>query len=409
MRFAYLDCFAGISGDMFLAALGDAGVPAEVLQQAVAQLGIGATVEFERVDRSGVSAYKANVMEQGKLAESADKHTHEHTHQHSHGRSLSSIRKLIQAATLDGSVKLRAIRTFELLGEAEAQIHNVPVEKIHFHEVGAVDAIADIVAASAGIEHLAAQGPVQWYCSPVNVGSGVVECAHGTLPVPAPATALLLRGVPTYAAHIEKELTTPTGAAILRALEPIFGSQPTMNVQAIGYGAGTRNPKGFANVLRLCVGEGSDAQEAETLVILESAIDDMNPQLLAHLAEQLLQAGAVDVMQTPVIMKKGRAGILLTVLSKPQDAARFRQMIFRESTTLGIRMHEEKRFALPRAIETVATEFGDIRVKLGMLDGEVLNIAPEYEDCRAAAELHKVAVKIVMQAAIVAYSAGKKS
>ena len=289
MRIAYLDCFAGISGDMFLGAMVHAGVPVEMLQQATYSLNLNASLKLERVDRSGISSTKMNVFESDSLAEAPTAnpsstehqhdhpyphepatHTHEdsstlshepehthphghsHSHSHSHGRHLSEIRRLINSADLSPEIKATAIHAFELLGAAEAKIHNIPVEKIHFHEVGAVDAIVDIVAAAAGIHYLKIE---RWHCSPLNVGGGMVDCAHGRFPVPAPATADLLRGMPTYSAHIEKELITPTGAAILRALCPTFGSQPSMRVDQIGYGAGSRNPGKFPNVLRLSLGE----------------------------------------------------------------------------------------------------------------------------------------------------------
>ena len=302
MRVAYIDCFAGIAGDMLLGALVDAGVPAEVLADATAALGLGASLRIERVERSGISCTKVHVLEGDHLAEAhaetcASEHTHDdaahghghehshkhehahaeneahahghshshehthdgvaHTHEHSHahGRSLSAIRRLIHDAALDGPVKQTAIRAFELLGHAEAKVHNVAVEEIHFHEVGAVDAIVDIVAASAGIHSL---NVAAWHSSPINVGGGTVVCAHGTFPVPAPATADLLRGLPTYSAHVEQELVTPTGAALLRAIDPVFGPQPAMRVERIGYGAGTRNSKDFPNVLRVSVGEASE-------------------------------------------------------------------------------------------------------------------------------------------------------
>ena len=290
MRIAYLECFAGISGDMFLGALLDAGVSPEVLHDAVSALNLGASLSLSRVDRSGISSTKVEVLENGKPAEAAshshshehhthdDKaHTHSHSHSHSHsheehhhddsthnepthshshthGRSLTTIRQLISSAKLADPIKRTAVHAFELLGTSEARIHNVDIEKIHFHEVGAVDAIVDIVAVSAGIHAL---GIDAWYASPLNVGGGMVDCAHGHFPVPAPATADLLRGLPTYSAHIQKELVTPTGAALIRALAPTFGVQPAMRVEKIGYGAGSRNPKDFPNVLRLSIGETS--------------------------------------------------------------------------------------------------------------------------------------------------------
>jgi len=430
MRIAYLDCFAGIAGDMFLGALIDAGVPPQVLHDATAALNLNASLKIETVDRSGISCTKVNVLEGEVLAE---EHSHEHetqTHQqplsdevyspqpktqhlhkgghahthhhesHTHGRSLSVIRTLIQTAPLAEPVKQMAIRAFKLLGASEAKIHNVPVEKIHFHEVGAVDAIIDIVAASAGIHHLQIGA---WYCSPLNVGGGMVECAHGTFPVPAPATADLLRGIPTYSAHVQKELVTPTGAALLRALDPIVGQQPAMTVETIGYGAGTRNPTNFPNVLRLSIGESSDAALEQTVTVLETALDDLSPQILAYVTEAALAQGALDVMLTPVIMKKGRPGTLLTVLCNEADSAALQKLILSETSTLGIRIRQDRRTTLDRSHSIVTTEFGEIRMKIGSLAGEELNAAPEFEDCRAAALQHNVPLKMVQQAAIVAY------
>jgi pyridinium-3,5-bisthiocarboxylic acid mononucleotide nickel chelatase len=446
MRIAYLDCFAGIAGDMFLGALIDAGVPLDVLQHATAALNIGATLRTEKVDRSGISSTKVHVLEGGHLAEQvytrqpeqqhrhktghahthdhedahehadaherADAHTHEthsHEHPHTHGRSLTAIRTLIQAAPLADPVKRTAIRIFELLGQSEARIHNVPIEDIHFHEVGAVDAIVDIVAASAGIHHLRIGA---WHCSAINVGGGTVVCAHGTFPVPAPATADLLRGLPTYSAHVQKELVTPTGAAVLRALDPVFGPQPAMRVDRIGYGAGTRDLRDFPNVVRLSVGESVDATGAPSqshdassgvVTVLETALDDLSPQVLAYVAEAALASGALDVMLTPVIMKKGRPGTLLTVLCNPSDSAALERLILSETSTLGVRIRQDRRSCLDRGHTTVTTPYGDIRIKIGSLSGETLNAAPEFEDCRTAAAKHHIAVKQVQQAAIAAY------
>ena len=438
MRIAYLDCFAGISGDMFLGALIDAGVPLQVLQDATTALNVGATLRTEKVDRSGISCTKVHVLEGGHLADqpiapqqqqkheahsvqpktqhlhkTGHPHTHDHDHthvdstaaSHTHGRSLTTIRALIQAAPLAGPVQRTAIRAFELLGASESKIHNVPIDDIHFHEIGAVDAIVDIVAASAGIHHLNADA---WYCSPINVGSGTVVCAHGTFPVPAPATADLLRGAPTYSAHVQMELVTPTGAALLRALDPTFGPQPAMRVDHIGYGAGTRNSRDFPNVMRLSVGEAAGISAphddgTQIVTVLETALDDITPQVLAHVAEAALAAGALDVMLTPVLMKKGRPGTLLTVLCNPSESRTFEQLILRETTTLGIRIREDRRACLDRTYATVSTPYGDIRIKIGSLAGEALNAAPEFEDCRTAAATHRTSVKQVQLAAIAAY------
>jgi uncharacterized protein (TIGR00299 family) protein len=319
---------------------------------------------------------------------------------------------MIQASKLSAPVIRTAVRAFELLGDSEARIHNVPVEEIHFHEVGAVDAIVDIVAASAGIHALGAD---KWMASPVNVGGGMVDCAHGRFPVPAPATADLLRGVPTYSANVQMELVTPTGAALLRVLMEekglTFGPQPAMTVHKIGYGAGSRDPKGFPNVLRLSVGEASAASQAghghphdaETVTVLETALDDLSPQVLAHVAEIALQRGALDVMLTPVIMKKGRPGTLLTVLCNPGERAALERLLLTETSTLGIRVREDKRSCLDRTFTTVQTAYGPVKMKIGSLRGEELNANPEFEDCRAAAAAHAVPVKQVQQAAIAAY------
>ena len=460
MRIAYLDCFSGAAGDMFLGALVDAGVPRAVLEDAAAALQIGASLQFETVDRSGISATKVHVLEGGLLAdapgneqllpqqvaeESLTKHAqtqhwhgsgHAHPHgsgdavgpavepeqeeqPHAHGRSLSEIRGMIQDSALAAEVKTLAIRAFDLLGHSEAKIHNVNLDEVHFHEVGAVDAIVDIVAAAAGLVHLRVDA---WHCSPINVGGGTVRCAHGIFPVPAPATADLLRGAPTYSAHLQKELVTPTGAALLRALEPGFGPQPAMAVEQIGYGAGTRNPAGFPNVLRLSIGDAhcAGAQPiatgspdprssalgngaVQTVSVLEVALDDATPQLLAYVTELVLRQGALDVMLSPVTMKKGRAGTMLTLLAEPEDTGKFEQMLLRETTTLGLRVRQDRRVCLQRSHLVVQTAFGPIRVKIGSAGGETLNAHPEFEDCRKAAAESGIPLKRVQAAAVAAY------
>ena len=437
MRVAYLECFAGASGDMFLGALLGAGVPTAVLEDAVRALDIGASLRIEKVDRSGINATKVHVLENGRVADAGESspaghshrhehthshahtsephhheehahshqhtHVHEQTHEHAHGRSLTQIRALISGAPLDSRVQQLALRTFELLGAAEAKIHNVPVDRIHFHEVGAVDAIVDIVASCAGIVHL---NVGRWYSSPLNVGGGMIDCAHGRFPVPAPAAAELSRGMPTYSAHIEKELLTPTGAALLCALEPTFGPQPAMRVDKIGYGAGTRNPKGFPNVLRLTLGEIAANEPSTTyltdeVIVLETALDDCSPQILAYVSEQALALGALDVMLAPVQMKKGRPGTLLTLLCVPGTESTFADLLFRETSTLGIRTHRESRLILQREHLTVETPYGPIRVKrAATTQGDARNLAPEFEDCRTAAERANVPLKEVQQAAL---------
>ena len=429
MRVGYLECFAGISGDMLLGALVDAGVSPAFLEETARALNIGATLRSSSVDRSGITATKVDVLDaaSGEVADKkhghdhthhhhdhdhdhghSHKHDHDHPHEHSHvhGRSWKQIRELIEHAPLASDARALALRAFELLAHAEAKIHGVPVDTVHFHEVGAVDTITDIVCAAAGICSL---GVDAWYSSPVNVGSGFVQCAHGMFPVPAPATAELLKGVPTYSAGVQKELTTPTGAALLKALECSFGDVPVISTEVIGYGAGTRNPDGFPNVLRLSIGEAVGARKAvsERVAVLECAVDDATPQLVAHTMDRILEEGALDVMCAPVLMKKGRMGSLLTVLCRPERREVFESLLLRETTTLGVRAREEDRVILQRRFVEVETAFGSIRVKIGSRDGEDLNWMPEYEDCARAAKEHGVPLKQVTQAALSAISEKK--
>ncbi len=436
MRIGYLECFAGISGDMLMGALVDAGAPIDLLQRTAASLGLGAELQVTRVSRSGIQSTKIDVMVDGRLHEPVqpsgsiehehhhhDDHKHEHSthhhehdlkhdhdHQHEHGRSLAEIRTLLMHANLTGRARDLSLRAFSLLAEAEGRIHGVPAEKVHFHEVGGIDAIVDIACSAAAADALDLDA---WYCSPVNVGSGFVNCAHGRFPVPVPATAELLKNLPTYSAHVQAELVTPTGAALLRALDCRFESTPMMRTQAIGYGAGTRNPERFPNVLRVSVGETVHPLHqavqwmGEKVTVLECAVDDLSPQVLAHTAQLALERGALDVMSAPVTMKKGRLGTLLTVLCKPIDAERLQQLIFRETTTLGIRVREEDRVILAREITPVQTDFGVIHIKTGIKtdsgQGEEWNAAPEFEDCRRAAAAFDVPLKTVMQAALAAW------
>ena len=425
MRIAYLDCFSGISGDMFLGALVDAGVSPALLEKAVATLGVGARLEISRVDRSGISATKVDVIvggEKDKPREKAHSDEHGHTHQHhhhhedhhgqrhpstslragsgaTHGRSLKEIREIIQHAGISAGPKKTAVAIFEALGTAEAEIHNIAIEKIHFHEVGAADALADIVGAAVGAEAL---GVDEWVCSPLNVGGGTVECAHGTFPVPAPATLKLLAGAPVYSSGAEAELVTPTGAAIVRVLARRFAPFPAMKIEQTGYGAGTRDLHSQANVLRLTVGE-AQAARAETasdvVAVLEANLDDLNPQVFGYVMERALAEGALDVLGTPVQMKKNRPGMLLTVLCHTEDADRLTKLLFTETTTLGVRRREERRQVLRRESVSVQTPWGEVRMKIAHLNGSVANFAPEYEDCRRIAGEHHLPLKTVMQEA----------
>jgi uncharacterized protein (TIGR00299 family) protein len=436
MRIGYLECFAGLSGDMLLGALVDAGVPPALLQQTTASLNLGATLTFDSVDRSGISARKARVLVDGHEADHdghaaaphhhahphdhdhdhydhPHSHDHEHLHDHEHtpghtqqhGRNLPAIRAILQSAPLPANARALALRAFELLGEAEAAIHNVPLDEVHFHEVGAVDAIVDITCAAVGLTSLNVD---RWYCSPVNVGSGFVDCAHGRFPVPAPATASLLRGIPTYSQGPAMELVTPTGATLLRALGCEF-ARPTAAFEHIGYGAGARNPSRFPNVLRISIGEavslgGDETIARETVSVLECAIDDLSPQVVAHATQLALEHGALDAMATSVVMKKGRLGTLLTILCRPPDAPRFEELLFRETSTLGVRSRIEQRRTLDRAHATVLTAYGEVRIKTAALDGAITHAQPEYEDCHARALEHRVPLKQVIDAALQAWS-----
>jgi uncharacterized protein (TIGR00299 family) protein len=448
MKIAYLDCFSGISGDMFLAALVDAGVPFPVLQDAVASLGLDARLELRRVNRSGIDSAKVDVLtSDGQIAELAGAatqaidvtttervhehnhghshahdhghshdhaHDHDHHHVHAHGRSLSVIQQIIRNSALADAVQAAALRAFALLGAAEAKIHNVPIESIHFHEVGAVDAIADIVAASAGAHWL---GVDRWLVSPLNVGGGHVHCAHGKFPVPAPATLELLRDFPIYSSGVKKELVTPTGAALLRAFDATASGFPAIRMTATGYGAGSKDIPGQPNVLRLIVGETAsspdprESHQSQTecratskIGIIETVIDDATPELLSYIADCLMQAGASDVYRTPVQMKKGRVGTQFTILCAPAMAGSLQALLFAESTTLGMRYREEEKIFLDRTTATVGTPWGDVPIKIGMLDnGDVVNAAPEYEACRSIAQSHSIPLKQVMQTAMAAY------
>lgn len=400
---------------MLLGALIDVGVPVETLQNAAAALGIGAELRVHAVSRGGIRATKVDVLENGVVAEKASHsphrhgadadHHHEHPHGevHTHSRNWPAIRDLITQATLSQNAKQIALRAFELLALAEAKVHGIAPDEVHFHEVGAVDAIVDIVCGAVGLDSLRVE---KWRCSAVNVGSGFVNCAHGSLPVPAPATAELLKGVPVYSSGPQMELTTPTGAAMLMALGCDFEEKRPLTITGIGYGAGGRNPNGFANVLRLSIAtaSGKSSFSGDRVVVLECALDDASPQMLAHAMELMLEHGALDAMASPATMKKGRLGTVLTVLAKPQDEDELHMILFRETTTLGIRRREEDRVILDREFATVDTQFGRIRFKIASARGEVLNTMPEYEDCRRAAREHDAPLRTVMQAAMAAYT-----
>jgi hypothetical protein len=437
MRIGYLECFSGISGDMLLGALVDAGVPFEALAKTAASLNVGARLEMHKVTRGGLAATKVDVItpdgatneaehphqesshEAHSHAHPHDEHSHTHSHdepanKHSHAphRHLSSILEIIAAAPLSESVKARSTRAFQLLGEAEAGIHSIPLENVHFHEVGAVDTIVDIVCTAGGAELLNVD---RWLASPLNVGSGTVKCQHGTLPVPAPATLALLGDAPVYAAGSPMERVTPTGAAVLRMLDVHYQSLPAMQVKATGYGAGGRETPGEPNLLRLLVGEAAGqaiatSSEEEPIAIIETVIDDSNPQVLAYVSELLLEAGAWDVYRVAVQMKKGRTGVQMTVLCSPDLVPALEQVLFRETTTIGLHWRLENKHSLTREWISVTTPWGDVRIKIARWpSGEIANATPEYEDCRKAATRYAVPLKQVMQQAMQAFGVDREN
>jgi len=376
----YLDAFSGIACDMLVGALADAGADRDAIVSAIDSLESGATVYFEKVKRCGMAATKYRVNVQ-------DTKTHRH---------LTHILDLIDRARLSARARENAKAVFRKLGEAEAEVHQMPLEKVHFHEVGAQDSIADIVGACVGFDLLGVDAVI---CSPVNVGSGTVKTAHGILPVPAPATARLLVNAPVYARGPAVELTTPTGAAVAVTLASGFGVLPSMKIARMGYGAGDHDFTEHANVLRLILGEPTGAQEALAVSVIEANIDDLNPQVLAYATERLLDSGALDVTVQPVVMKKGRPGSLLRVIARPQDRETVSQIIFAETSTLGLRISEAERRVLARSWTEVQTPFGKVRVKVSS-EGYY---APEYEDCRKLALESGVALKHVIAEANFAY------
>ncbi|MGH9804642.1 MAG: nickel pincer cofactor biosynthesis protein LarC [Candidatus Acidiferrales bacterium] len=384
MKLCYLDCFSGISGDMLLGALVDAGLEPAALEAELKKLKLtGWSLGVARVRRGELTATKLDF----KIRE---------THHH---RTWKTIRELIRGSELAAPVRERAEAIFARLAEAEGRVHNVPADEVHFHEVGAMDSILDIVGAAAAVELMGIEAVV---VSPLNVGGGTVKTAHGELPVPAPATATLLGGAPVYSSGAEGELVTPTGAAVVATLAKEFGPLPAMTVAAVGYGAGTQDPKGRANVLRVFLGESAEERAAEPesgesdVIVLEANLDDMSPEVGGFVLEQAMAAGALDVFYTPVQMKKNRPGLLLTVLCPPERAEALTRLLFEQTTTLGVRSYRAERRVLERAVETVETRLGPVRMKLARMNGRLLNVAPEYEDCQRLAREKNVPLKEVL-------------
>ena len=383
MKIAYFDCFAGASGDMILGALLDAGLTIERLREEIAKLHLSHyALDVEKVIKRGLGGSQAHVV--------IDQDHHHHHHRH-----LSHIRDIIDRSSLDASVKEKSTAIFVRLAEAEARVHRSSVESVHFHEVGAMDAIIDVVGGVVGMHAL---GIEKVFCSPLHVGSGTIECAHGTLPVPAPATAELVKDKPVYSTGVRGELLTPTGAAILTTLSSGFGPMPAMTVRHIGYGAGTADP-GIPNLLRVAIGDARDDTgdyEVEQTVLMETNIDDMNPQMYDYLIGRLLAEGALDVFLTSVQMKKNRPGTLLSVICLPDSVGKFSDILMRETTTIGLRWRVENRIMAQRQIRRIDTVHGPIHIKLARSNGRVINLTPEYDDCKRAALEKNIPLKNVM-------------
>jgi uncharacterized protein (TIGR00299 family) protein len=373
MTFCYFDAFSGISGDMSVAALLDAGADWPTVESALQSLHLDATFRLYKTKRKGIGASKFCV---------------DFTEQKKH-RHLPHIEKIIQAGHLSSKAKTDALAVFQRLGEAEAQTHDVPIEKVHFHEVGAVDSICDIVGACVALDSLNVS---EIHCSRINVGGGTVETEHGTLPVPAPATTLLLKDRPIYSAGPQTELTTPTGAALVTTLASHFGALPAIQLKAQGFGAGDKDFPGQANLLRVLIGERTNASEATSVSILEANIDDSSPQVLGYAMERLLAAGALDVTLTPIYMKKNRAATMLSVIAPPELTEQLAAVLFAETSTLGLRILQAERRVLARQIAEVETSFGKVRIKYN----EQGSFAPEYEDCRQAATAKGVPLRAVI-------------
>ena len=388
MRVAYFDCASGISGDMTLGALVDAGVSGEAISKAIASLGLAGGVKFETVKRCGMRATYAHVDA-----------PHEHVHRHLH-----HIDAIIDRSILTDRQKALAKSIFRKLGEAEADSHGVPIEKVHFHEVGAIDSIIDIVGAAVGLDLL---GVDEVLASPVPTGTGFIQVAHGRMSVPAPATAFLLKGVPLAASLVEMELTTPTGAAILATTVSRFGPLPAMTITQIGTGAGTKDLKSQPNVLRLIVGDLVESRVTDQVTVLETNLDDATGELIGHVSGLLLGAGALDVYSTPIYMKKGRPAVMLSVICDPIRAHQMESILFNETETLGVRHSHWSRSILPRRAAIVRTEFGPIAGKaFWRSENDTKRFSPEHDACADAAKSHGVTLRTVLEAARHAWKSG---
>lgn len=382
-RVVYYDCFSGISGDMILGALVDSGVNIKTIRQNLEGLGIpGYKIVSRRVIRNGISGTKINIVLNRK------------TNKQKFSRSFNDIKNLIFKSQLPNEVKANSIEIFHRIGKAEAKIHRTTINKIHFHEIGAIDSIIDIVGGVLGM-HLLNVDHV--YSSALNTGEGIVKCEHGNLPVPAPATLILLKGIPCYSSGIKKELTTPTGAALVAFYSKGFGSMPNMNIVSVGYGAGKNEFKEIPNFLRIIIGEITTPVGPSSMKVIETNIDDMNPEYYEYVMDRLFKLGAVDVFFTPIYMKKNRPGILLSVIISNEKLETIAHAILTETSTYGVRYYDVGRFIIDRKVKLIKTSFGKVHVKIGFLKGVQITITPEYEDCKKIALKNKIPVKLVYE------------
>ncbi|HUU68873.1 MAG TPA: nickel pincer cofactor biosynthesis protein LarC [Planctomycetota bacterium] len=409
MKIAYFDCFSGAAGDMILGALIDAGLRLADVEREIAKLQLeGFRLTAGKVTRAGISGTKFDVLLAETNRPADDSHDNpSHGHHHNHGRGLAEILPLIEQSALARPVKRMACDVFRCLAAAEGEVHAKPPEEIHFHEVGAIDAIVDIVGTAAALHLL---GVDRVCASPLRLGSGSVRCGHGELPVPAPATALLVRNIPVIPTDIQGELTTPTGAAILATVASEFGPMPACRIEAVGYGAGSRDVPGRPNLLRVFIGQTVEGElDADVVEVIEANLDDMSPEFFGGVFDRLFDAGALDVFVMPIQMKKGRPALLLTVLAPPGRTTFVQEVIFRETTTFGVRIHEARRRKLPRETCTVSTPLGDVRMKVGRMGGRIVRAKPEHDDCTRIARERGVPFARVHEAAMEAWKNAMKN
>ena len=381
MKILYFDCFSGVSGNMILGAMVDAGIDIKALKKELKKLDLhGYSLKVSKVKRKGIKGTKVDVIVDKK------KHLH-HTH-------YKDIKRLIERSKLPEKIKEDSLSIFKNIAEAEAKIHRTSVDNVHFHEVGAVDSIVDVVGASICISLLNSDITLS---SPINTGKGMVKTEHGLLPVPAPATTEMLKGFPSYSSDIEFELATPTGVGIITAMAKASNTIPVMKTNVIGYGAGSKDFSDSPNLLRIMIGEGYSPSEQDSITVIESNIDDMNPQFYDHIMNRIFDAGALDVFLTPIIMKKTRPAVKITLLSENDNVNKLADILLKETTSFGLRMYKTERIKLEKEIKTVKTEYGSTKVKIGKKNGKIINIAPEYEDCKRIANERGISIREVYE------------